>query len=111
MVIRTTLHALWSQCKNDQSVVAQNGYDRNWETLPRADRPIQFLNGVDEVRSIHGISYTRLWNSELLDVVGQFESEFQPPKPAQYHHGTGLYAGEQDTVSYTHLTLPTTPYV
>ena len=70
------------------------------ETLPRADRPIQFLHGADEVRSIHGISYTRLWNSELLDVVGQFDAEFQPPKPAQYHHGTGLYAGEQDMFAF-----------
>jgi len=70
------------------------------ETLPKADRPIQFLHGDDEVRSIHGISYTRLWNSELLDVVGQFDSEFQPPKPAQYHHGTGLYAGEQDMFAF-----------
>jgi len=70
------------------------------ETLPRADRPIQFLNGADEVRSIHGISYTRLWNSELLDIVSQFDSEFQPPKPAQYHYGTGLYAGEQDMFAF-----------
>ena len=61
------------------------------ETLPKADRPIQFLNGVDDVRSIHGISYTRLWNAELLDVVAKFESEFQPPQPAQYHHGCLLY--------------------
>lgn len=70
------------------------------ETLPSADRPIQFLNGANEVRSIHGISYTRLWNSELLDVVGQFDSEFQPPQPAQYHYGTGLYAGEQDMFAF-----------
>ena len=70
------------------------------ETLPKADRPIQFLAEADEVRSIHGISYTRLWNSELLDVVAQFDSEFQPPKPAQYHHGTGLYAGEQDMFAF-----------
>ena len=70
------------------------------ETLPSADRPIQFLNGANEVRSIHGIGYTRLWNSELLDVVGQFDSEFQPPQPAQYHYGTGLYAGEQDMFAF-----------
>lgn len=70
------------------------------ETLPKADRPIQFLTGTDDVRSIHGISYTRLWNSEVLDVVGRFESEFQPPKPAQSHYGTGLYAGEQDMFAF-----------
>ena len=70
------------------------------ETLPSADRPIQFLNGTDQVRSIHGISYTRLWNSELLDVVAKFDSEFQPPQPAQRHYGTGLYAGEQDLFAF-----------
>ena len=70
------------------------------ETLPSADRPIQFLNGADEVRSIHGISYTRLWNSELLDVVAKFDNEFQPPQPAQNHYGTGLYAGEQDMFAF-----------
>ena len=70
------------------------------ETLPKADRPIQFLTGANSVRSIHGISYTRLWNSELLDVVSKFESEFQPPKPAQSHYGTGLYAGEQDMFAF-----------
>lgn len=70
------------------------------ETLPSSDRPIQFLSGADEMRSIHGISYTRLWNDELLDVVGKFDSEFQPPEQAFNRHGTGLYAGEQDMFAF-----------
>ena len=70
------------------------------ETLPSADRPIQFLSGQPSMRSIHGINYTRLWNSELLDVVGEYGSEFQPPKKALDGHGTGLYAGEQDMFAF-----------
>ena len=70
------------------------------ETLPSADRPIQFLSGHSSMRSIHGINYTRLWNSELLDVVAEFEAEFQPPKKALNGHGTGLYAGEQDMFAF-----------
>ena len=70
------------------------------ETLPSADRPIQFLSGQPTMRSIHGVNYTRLWNSELLDVVAEYESEFQPPKKALNGHGTGLYAGEQDMFAF-----------
>ena len=70
------------------------------ETLPSADRPIQFFAGESSMRSVHGISYTRLWNSELLDVVAKFESEFQPPKKALNGHGTGLYAGDQDMFAF-----------
>ncbi len=70
------------------------------ETLPSADRPIQFLSGQPSMRSIHGINYTRLWNSELLNVVAEYGSEFQPPKKALDGHGTGLYAGEQDMFAF-----------
>ena len=70
------------------------------ETLPSADRPIQFFAGESSMRSVHGISYTRLWNSELLNVVAKFESEFQPPKKAFNGHGTGLYAGDQDMFAF-----------
>lgn len=70
------------------------------ETLPSADRPIQFLNGEHNVRSIHGINYTRLWNTELLDVVDEFASDFGPPKKASSGHGKGLYAGERDLFAF-----------
>lgn len=70
------------------------------ETLPNADRPIQFHSNETVMRSIHGVSYTRLWNSELLDVVSDYESEFQPPHRAFNGHGTGLYCGEQDLFAF-----------
>ena len=44
---------------------------------------------------IHGASYTRLHNAELLDVVRDCAGGFDaPPKGA--NGGTGLYCGEQD---------------
>lgn len=39
------------------------------ETMPRSDKPLQILSTDDEIRSVHGVAYTRLWNAELLDVV------------------------------------------
>lgn len=70
------------------------------ETLPESDRPIQFLSGAHAMRSVHGISYTRLWNTELLDVVAEFETEFRPPKKAFNGHGTGLYSGDRDMFAF-----------
>lgn len=65
------------------------------ETLPRSTKPLQLLTSGDTVRSIHGASYTRLWNTELLEVIEEFATDFQPPQKAATG-GTGLYAGEQD---------------
>ncbi len=41
------------------------------ETLPRAGKPLQILATGDEIRAVHGVAYTRLWNAELLDVVNE----------------------------------------
>ena len=66
------------------------------ETLPRkGTKPFQLLTEDDRIRSIHGASYTRLWNTDLLAIIREFATEFQPPQQA-VTGGTGLYAGEQD---------------
>src|SRR5690606_29838950 len=52
------------------------------ETLPRAEKPLQILATGEQIRSIHGVAYTRLWNAELLDVVQEFASDFSPPQKA-----------------------------
>lgn len=65
------------------------------ETLPSGDKPLQLLTTDKTVRSIHGASYTRLWNTELLAVLQEFGTDFRPPQQADAG-GTGLYAGEQD---------------
>lgn len=70
------------------------------ETLPAAEKPLQFLTREDEVRSIHGVAYTRLWNIELLDLVREFGSDFSPPQRAMDGQSTGLYCGEQDMFAF-----------
>jgi hypothetical protein len=50
------------------------------ETLPRGEKPLQILATEDQVRAVHGVAYTRLWNAELLDVVNEFATDFTPPQ-------------------------------
>lgn len=65
------------------------------ETLPAAEKPIQLLTTGRSVRSLHGVTYTRLWNADLLSVVREFATDFQPPQQGT-GGATGLYCGEQD---------------
>lgn len=69
------------------------------ETLPSANKPMQLLTTGQSVRSLHGVSYTRLWNADLLDVVQEYAADFQPPQTAA-NGGTGLYCGEQDMFAF-----------
>lgn len=70
------------------------------ETLPRSEKPVQFLATDDRIRSVHGVAYTRLWNVELLDVVKEFATDFTPPQKAMDGTSTGLYCGEQDLFAF-----------
>lgn len=70
------------------------------ETLPRSEKPLQLLTQKDQIRSVHGVAYTRLWNVELLDVVREFASDFSPPQKAMDKQSTGLYCGEQDMFAF-----------
>lgn len=65
------------------------------ETMPRGGKPLQLLSFDRTIRSIHGASYTRLHNIDLLTVVREFATDFQPPQKSKFG-GSGLYAGEQD---------------
>ena len=65
------------------------------ETLPGGKKPLQLLTREDRVRSIHGASYTRLHNADLLQVVRETATDFTPPQQG-FNGGTGLYCGEQD---------------
>lgn len=69
------------------------------ETLPSAEKPIQLLTTDKSVRSLHGVAYTRLWNAELLAVISEFATDFQPPQVG-CNGGTGLYCGEQDLFAF-----------
>lgn len=69
------------------------------ETMPRTGKPLQVHAQGPQVRSVHAASYTRLHNIELLSVVREFATDFQPPQRAgseETRGGTGLYCGEQD---------------
>lgn len=65
------------------------------ETLPSGQKPLQILTTESSVRSIHGVSYTRLWDADLVQTLRDFATDFQPPQKA-FNGGTGLYCGEQD---------------
>ena len=75
--------------------------------------------GIGGVQAIHGASYTRLYNADLLTMVREFATDFVPPQPAgmdgsrpsvtdddpgspgfvpdpEPTPATGLYCGEQD---------------
>ena len=70
------------------------------ETLPITEKPLQILGNGNSMRAIHGVTYTRLWNCELLDVVKEFASDFTAPQIAMNGQGTGLYCGEQDMFAF-----------
>ncbi len=65
------------------------------ETLPRSEKPLQVLTRDTAVRAVHGASYTRLYNTDLLAIVREFATDFQPPQTG-VGEATGLYCGEQD---------------
>ena len=69
------------------------------ETLPRGNKPLQLFTQGNVVRSIHGTSYTRLHDAELVRLLQEFAVDFQPPQTAM-GGGTGLYAGEQDMFAF-----------
>ena len=61
----------------------------------RGHKPLQLFTQGEQLRSIHAASYTRLYNADLLDVVQEFATDFQPPAKG-FNGATGLYGGEQD---------------
>jgi hypothetical protein len=69
------------------------------ETLPRANKPMQLFTEDGRLRSIHGASYTRLFNADLLDVVQEYATDFRPPQEGM-DSKTGLYAGQQDMFAF-----------
>jgi predicted GNAT family acetyltransferase len=69
------------------------------ETLPTGQKPMQLLTTGESLRSIHGVSYTRLWNLDLVNVLREFATDFTPPQEGM-NGATGLYAGEQDLFAF-----------
>jgi hypothetical protein len=63
------------------------------ETLPRSgSRHMQVLTTAmgsgETVRAIHGAGYTRLYDADLLSMVREFATDFQPPQQAKVAEAT-----------------------
>lgn len=71
--------------------MASQVFQRTW---PQTTRPWGILATHHTVRDICGFSYSRLWNCEVLNVLREFESAWQPPAVKEL--SCGLYFGEQD---------------
>jgi len=69
------------------------------ETLPSGRKPLQILTQDDRVRAVHGASYTRLYNAELIQLVQETATDFTPPQVGM-NGATGLYCGEQDLFAF-----------
>ena len=65
------------------------------ECMPQSNKPVQLFHDGEKLRSVHGTSYTRLYDADVLAMVSEFAVDFQPP-PVGVDGKTGLYAGEQD---------------
>lgn len=65
------------------------------ETLPGGNKPLQLLTRGAGVQSVHGAAYTRLHNADLVEMLRDYATDFQPPQ-AGFNGATGLYCGEQD---------------
>ena len=65
------------------------------ETMPSGAKPLQVFGRSQQLRSIHGASYGRLYDADLLDLIQEYANEFRPPPTAD--GGTaGLYRGPED---------------
>lgn len=65
------------------------------ETLPGGNKPAQLFTRDDLIRSVHGHSYARLHDSDVVSMLMEFAVDFSPPQRGA-NGGTGLYRGEQD---------------
>jgi hypothetical protein len=75
-------------------VCAQTAVQILEETLPRGSKPLQLHTMGERLRSIHGATYTRLHNADVLAITDCAEG-FEPPQGGD-NGGTGLYCGEED---------------
>jgi hypothetical protein len=69
------------------------------ETLPRGSKPVQLFTEGENLRSLHGTSYTRLYDADLVAMLQEFAVDFEPPQKA-FNGATGLYSGEQDLFAF-----------
>ena len=69
------------------------------ETIPLNGKPLQLLTQGQTLRSIHGASYTRMFDADLLEMVRNEATGFHAP-PKGFNGATGFYAGQQDMFAF-----------
>ncbi len=69
------------------------------ELIPRDNRPLQVFTVGDTIRSIHSISYERLFNSRLLEVVIDEVTNMTEFDDKQFR-APAFFAGECDLFAY-----------
>ncbi len=65
------------------------------ETLPQQRKPFQVFSEGSTIRALHPMSYPRLYNAEVVELLEEYSRDFQPPQKG-LDGATGLYLGEQD---------------
>lgn len=56
---------------------------------------MQVFGRSEQLRSIHGASYGRLYDADLLNLIQEYANEFRPP-PTADGETAGLYRGPED---------------
>jgi hypothetical protein len=69
------------------------------DAMPRSRKPLQVYAARDTALAVHGTTYSRLFDAEVLQAVREAAPDFTPP-PAGIGGATGLYAGEQDMFAF-----------
>jgi hypothetical protein len=69
------------------------------ETLPRSNRLVQAFTFGQSLRSLYGVSYTRLYNANVLPLALEFVTDFEGVQEA-VGGGTGLHCDEQDRFAF-----------
>jgi hypothetical protein len=62
-------------------------------------KPLQVYSADNTALAVHGTTYSRLYDAEVLQAVRDAVPDFTPP-PKGIGGATGLYAGEQDMFAF-----------
>lgn len=73
----------------------QQSDQRLREGLLRLRNAVEVLATGDTARSVRPANHDLLWDADVLTMVREFATDFQPP-PVGFNGATGLYAGQQD---------------
>ena len=96
-------------------VTADTAWASFGDTLPDGNKPLQLYTDGENIRSIHGVSYTRLYNADKLAMLAEFATDprpcpaFAPPSVATYWAAAPVSMPENRTCSSFSSTRPVGP--